>query len=191
MIETVCKNFEGFTKKQIKQAMLARQVQAMMAHPTDEELHKMVSSKTVKELPVQPNDVSNAVHVFGRSRSGIRGKTTMKKPERVEPEYLVTPRDFYELHYFVTLTADVMFVSGTGFLTTLSRGIKLFTVEHTPSRTAANLANSLMKVVQLYARGGFVVCVIFMDMTFVKVEEKLGLVRVNTTAAHKHVGEME
>ena len=47
------------------------------------------------------------------------------------------PRYFYGLHKFVTLTADVMFVNGIPFLVTLSRKIRLFTVEFLPSRTAA------------------------------------------------------
>ena len=43
-----------------------------------------------------------------------------QKSERVDPEYIGIPRDFYELHKFDTLTADVMFVNGIDFLTTFS-----------------------------------------------------------------------
>ena len=57
----------------------------------------------------------------------------------------------------MTLTVDVMFVNGVPFLVTLSRKIRLFTVEFLPSRTAAKLTDYLVKVSKLYARGGFTV----------------------------------
>ena len=76
------------------------------------------------------------------------------------------PRDFYQLNKFVTLTADVMFVCGFPFLVTYSRSIKFTTTEYIPTRTAGQLAKSLMKVVYGYARGGFVVNLMLVDMEF-------------------------
>ena len=78
-----------------------------------------------------------------------------KKPERVHGETLSIPRDIYKLHHYVTLTADLMYVNGVTFLTTLSRKIKLRTIEHVQTRTVASLSNALNKVLKLYARGGF------------------------------------
>ena len=59
----------------------------------------------------------------------------------MEPEYLEIPDDFRKLHRYVTLTGDVMFVNGYPFLVTLSRNIRLFTVELLPSRTAKQLSS--------------------------------------------------
>ena len=73
------------------------------------------------------------------------------------------PKVFYRLHHFVTLTADVMFVNGILFFTTLSRDIRFGTAEHVPFCTAKQLAKSLMKIVKLYALGGFVVHNVLMD----------------------------
>ena len=84
-----------------------------------------------------------------------------------------------------------MFVNGVPFLTTLSRKIKLRTVEHIQSRTAASLSNALTKILKLYARGGFVVNLIMMDGEFAKLESSFELVEINTTAARKHVGKIE
>ena len=83
-----------------------------------------------------------------------------------------------------------MFVNGIAFLTTLSRDIRLFTCEHVPSHTVKQLSKLLFISVQLYARGGFIICVILMDMEFEKVKTQLGLVNVNTTAAREHVAEI-
>ena len=72
------------------------------------------------------------------------------------------------MNNFVTLTADVMFVCGLPFLVTYSRSIKLTTTEFIPTRTARQLAKSLIKVVYGYARGRFVVNFDLMDMEFEK-----------------------
>ena len=84
-----------------------------------------------------------------------------------------------------------MFVNGIPFLVTLSRKIRLFTVEFMPSRTAAKLTDYLVKLSKLYARGGFMVRTILMDQEFDKVKDKMPLLELNTTAAREHVGEIE
>ena len=84
-----------------------------------------------------------------------------------------------------------MFVNGIPFLVTFLRRIKMITYEHVTSRTADRLANSIKNVVLMYARGGFIVDLKLMDMEFKKVKEKLGIVKVNTTAARAHVSEIE
>ena len=83
------------------------------------------------------------------------------------------PDDVYRLYRFVTLTADVMFVNGVSFLITLSRRIKLYTVEHIPNHTGPVLANSLKKILNVYTRGGYMVKVILMDMESEKILAKL------------------
>ena len=95
------------------------------------------------------------------------------------------------MHHFVMLTANIMFVNGITFLTTLSRKIKLQTVEHIQSQTAMLLSNTLTKVMRLYAQGGFVVNLIMMDGEFAKLESSFDLVEINTTAAREHVGEIK
>ena len=102
-----------------------------------------------------------------------------------------TPRYFYQLHNFVTLTSDVIFVNGLPFLTTLSLCIRFGTAEHVPYRTAKRLANSLVKVFKLYAKGGFVVRNVLMDGEFVKVKPEIRLLEINISVAREHVAEIE
>ena len=84
-----------------------------------------------------------------------------------------------------------MFVNVVPFLETLSRKIRLFTVEFLPSRTAAKLSEYLVKVSKLYARGGFTVRTILMDQKFDKVKDRIPTLEVNTAAIRKHAGEIE
>ena len=76
-----------------------------------------------------------------------------------------------------------MFINGIEFLTALTRKIILFTVEHIPSHTAAQISSSLNKIVKIYARTGFIFHVIFMDMEFKEVSNDMDLIQVNTTSS--------
>jgi hypothetical protein len=114
----------------VKGANLARKAQAILGHPSSKELSQVVSNNFGINNCPNPIDISNADAIYGRDLGGIRGKTVRKKPERVHGETLKIPKDFYKLHYFVTFTADIMYVNGVAFLTTLSRKISLRTAEH-------------------------------------------------------------
>ncbi len=70
-------------------------------------------------------DVHNANRIFGPDLANLRGKTTRKKTEHVRVDYVEIPRDLVDMHKYVTLVADVMFINGLPFLVTSSRGISL------------------------------------------------------------------
>ena len=78
----------------------------------------MVREQLLTNCPVTVQDIDNANRIFGPDLANLRGKTTRTKPERVRVEYVQIPRDFVQLHKYVTLVADVMFVNGLPFLIT-------------------------------------------------------------------------
>ena len=88
----------------------------------------MVSHSILKKCPVTKPDVTNSHAIFGPELPGTRGRTVRRPPIRVNEDYVEVPRDFYELHKLVTLTADVMFVNGLPFLATFRCKIRLTTV---------------------------------------------------------------
>ena len=65
------------------------------------------------------------------------------------------------------------------------------TAEHVPSRTARQLAKSLMKVVKVYALDGFVVKNVLMDGEFEKNKPEMSMININTSLVREHVGEVE
>ncbi len=142
MIQTVCQQYEGFTKCKVQDATAAHKAQATTGHPTNAQFLKMVSNNSIKNCPVKPGHITNAHSIFGPSITEVCGRTTRQKPEQVEAVAGRIPDDFHCLHKCGVLTADVMFVNGMAFLTTLSRKLCLSTVEHLPSRTATQLSNS-------------------------------------------------
>ena len=157
MVNTVRKNFEGYTKHNVKKAQEARHLQGMTGSPTDREFAEMVRENLIANCPVTVHDVHNANHIFGPNLANRRGKMTRSKPEHVRVEYIKVPRDIVHLHKYVTIVADMMFFNRLPFMVTSSRGMSLITIQFLPSRTAKSLANSITRVLQLYARAGFVV----------------------------------
>jgi hypothetical protein len=89
------------------------------------------------------------------------------------------------------MAADVFFVDGTTFLVTVLQHIKFITVEYMQVRMASSLCKHLERVLQVYARVGFVVRTILIDGEFEKVRNCLPNVECNTTAAKEHVSEAE
>ncbi len=85
------------------------------------------------------------------------GKTTRTKPEHVRVDYVKIPGDFIEMHKFVMLVADMLFINGLPFLVTSSRGISLTMIEFLPSRTAKRLELTLEQVIRVYGVAGFIV----------------------------------
>ena len=83
----------------------------MLGHLTDNKFKLMVSQGTPRNPDVKVADISSANAIFGPYLPGLMGQTAREKPERVEPQYTHIPRNFYRLHKFVTLVADVMFVN--------------------------------------------------------------------------------
>ena len=103
-----------------------------------------------------------------------------------------SPPNLIDLHKYVTLVGDVMFVNGIPFLVTMSRRIRFITVQHVPDRKASALANVMKQVMNLYSRAGFVCQTALMDGEFEPLKAKLvGSIEVNTTAKNEHVGEIE
>ncbi len=88
-------------------------------------------------------------------------------------DYLKITLDFMELHKYVTIVADVMFVNGLPFLVTSLRGISLVAIELLPTRTANQMGSSVEQVLNIHGRAGFIVQTYLMDMEFEKLKDLL------------------
>ncbi len=111
MVNTVRGNFEGYTKHDIKKAQEARCLQGIIRNPTEREFKGMVHEKLIAKCPVTVRDIQNAHQIFDPNLANLRGKMTRTKPEHVRADYVKITRDFMDLHKYMTIVADVMFVN--------------------------------------------------------------------------------
>eukprot|EP00957_Ditylum_brightwellii_P056533 4286301-Ditylum_brightwellii.AAC.1 len=81
LIQTVCKFFGKFTECQVNQAITAHDMQARMAHSTNESFKQMINGKTLDNCPIVASDIVNARIIFGPNCPGLQGKTVRQRPE--------------------------------------------------------------------------------------------------------------
>ncbi|KAL3787683.1 hypothetical protein ACHAWO_000483 [Cyclotella atomus] len=88
MIETVRGNMEGFTLEEVNRARTARMTVAMMGHPSEDTVRRMVSANTILNCDINSSDLANARAIFGPDRAAIRGKTVRRQPDKVRREFV-------------------------------------------------------------------------------------------------------
>ncbi len=141
----------------------------------------------IRNCPITSDDVTNVHTIFGPDLATIRGKTVWRTPAPVVADYVEAPQLLVQNNKVVTMAAGAFFVDGTAFLITVSWCIKFIMTEYLQVRTATSLCKHLDRVLQVYARAGFLVRTILMDGEFEKDKDCLPNVECNTTAAKKHV----
>ncbi len=88
MVNTVHKNFEGYTKHDLEKVKKARRLQGMVGKPTERKFAGMVCEKLIVNCPVTVTNVDNANRIFGPGLANLRGKTTRTKPECIRVNYI-------------------------------------------------------------------------------------------------------
>jgi hypothetical protein len=184
-------NYEGFTKKQIKQATVAQYLMGMIGNPPERVFQGLVRLNLLKYCLITSNNIKNAHAIFGLNLATIRGKTVLRKPERVITDYVDILREILNVHLCLTLVGDVMFVNSVPFLVSALCNINIITIEHAPHRTAKKLGYLLQSMNCIYAWADFTVQTILMDNKFEKVRDHVPMVYMNTTAAAEHISKIK
>jgi len=190
-VQTVRRNYERFTKKQVQCTTLACHIMGMIGAPTQREYQGLVHQKFWQDCPITPSDIANAHKNFGPDLANIRGKMVRCKPEHVSTEIVDIPRQILSNQKHVALSVDVMFVNQVPFLVSLSRNINLMTIEYVPCWSASKLGLLLQWIIDVYTCAGFPVRTILMDNEFNKVTDHVPNLILNTPAASEHVGDIE
>ena len=97
----------------MEKAKLALEPQGIVVHSTYREYKYVLSNKLLPNSPITTHDITNINYMFGHNLVGVRGTKVRNKPSRVcTKEYVNIPEDFYKLHKFMRLAADIIFVNG-------------------------------------------------------------------------------
>ena len=188
MVNTVAGNEEGYTKRQLKEAKAARELQAIVGSPSTADLKAMLNSNQIANCPVTSEHVDRAETIYGPSIANLKGKTVRKKPESVVSDYVAVPKEIVEANKDVAIAADIFFVNKNAFLATISEKIKLTTAKYIPNRSSELLLKGMKEVKGLYSSRGFNLRTALMDGEFEVLNsalQELGIT-LNTTAANEH-----
>jgi hypothetical protein len=88
---------------------------------------------------VTSTEIDNAHKLFGDDVATLRGKTVRNNQDPVMADYVEIPKAILDLNKDITMAADVMFMNGPPFVTTISRKIKFTTIEYVTNRSEPNL----------------------------------------------------
>jgi hypothetical protein len=119
-----------YTKREYRDAALARKVQNIMMFPNARAYSRIVDSNQLANCPVKRSNITAAERIFGPNLSGLKGKTVYRNGPPVTgriDRILPNIRDRYQC---VVLGVDIMFVNKIPFLITVARGLRIGTSAH-------------------------------------------------------------
>ncbi len=77
----------------------------------------------VTNIPSFHLDLANSNHIYSSDLGRLRWKSDRTNPEHKYEQIVNVPNNFYHLHSFVMLDADVMFVNSAPLLVTMYQRI--------------------------------------------------------------------
>ena len=194
-LNTVSGNMEGFTRRQIKGAELARALYPRLVYPSVKDYRWVIRSHQIKDCPVTVPDVDVATKIWGKNIDSLKGKTTRSKPNVVARDLVKVPTKLLNLHKEVFLTADIFFVNKIPFLLTLSRKIYFTAVNHLANRTVPEIFKAFKEIYGYYLQRGFRITEVHVDGEFEPLKSLIqslpGGPMVNLASANEHVPEIE
>ena len=194
-VNTVSGNKQGFTKRQIKGAEVARTLYAKLSYPSWKDFKWVIQSNQIKDCPVTVQDVDVALKIWGKNVPALKGKTTRSKPRPVARDFVKVPVEILKLHKEVFLTANIFFVNKIPFFLTLSCKICFTAVNHLADRTVLEIFKAFKEIYQYYLHRGFRIMVVHADREFepftTLIESLPGGPRVNLASSNEHVPEIK
>lgn len=195
LVNTVADNTSSYTVNQYSRAVEARNLQIKIGRPTTRQFIRIVEQRMLPNCPVTKYDILIAEDIFGPDIGSLQGKTTRRRPHRVQQQNTssILPDPVFQQHRSVTVCMDVMYVNGQAMLVTISRGIKFGTVEGLTNRSIRTLIRAINNVRKLYVTNGFRVVEVLADGEFAHLKDGLAEMGItfNGTAADEHVGDIE
>lgn len=194
-VNMVVENESLYTKRQVRDAKLARRVYIMVGRPSHATFLKMIRNNLLQNCPITVNDANNALKIYGPDLGSVRGKTVRRTPHIVHSDLIEElPKEIINSHGKVTICMDIFFVDGLAFLSTVSRGIRFVTAEYIPSRHIMKQVLPCIKHVNnLYNKRGLKIIMIHADEEFSSLRDELLTLNIdiNIAATNEHVPEIE
>ncbi|CAJ1935833.1 unnamed protein product [Cylindrotheca closterium] len=120
-LQSVEKNKEGFTNKQVKRTNIAQSGYHMMGAPGAELFKLAIWGNFFKNCPITEEDVNISEKIYGPSVSTIKGKQKRPTPKAVVGDWIEMPKELLKHNSYLNLCIDVMFINNVAFLSVLTK----------------------------------------------------------------------
>ena len=171
---------------------LAKQLYALVGRPGHDVFLDMFRHNRLKNCPIDVEDANRAILVYGHDIAALRGKANHQQPIHETP-HLVSPVPpaILLIHKHIQLCVDVCFINNIIFLVSISRSIKLKTVDQIADTSDASVLPSLRQVLNIYTSRCFIVDYIHANNGFRGLSDQPLPSRLNLTSAGEHVPDVE
>jgi hypothetical protein len=193
-VSTVKENLEGFTKREVDDAMLARKLYHTSGCPTVDNLRMMIRMNQIENCPVTITDVTNATKIWGPDLGALKGKTTRRTPSRVRQDEIDIPPEPKARFDDVILCVDLMYAQGIPILSTIDKTIRFRGVVPMKGKKAKQMYEALDVVLRQYNKAGITIKEIRCDQEFRPLFEHLANdmdIRLNCCTTNEHIPEAE
>ena len=165
-VQSVMKNKEGFTKRQVEQANKARSGYHMAGAPDLKAFKMAIRAGLFKNCPIEESDVMVAQKIYGPSASVLKGKTKRPTPEPVINDWIEIPEELVMHNTDLDLCVDLAFINNVVALTGVDKQIKYRHFIELSGRTKKALFSGIDEIFRLYNHAGFNIRRIFCDLEF-------------------------
>jgi hypothetical protein len=111
------------SKRQKERVKKARELLEVMRLLMVDNLKAMIRMNLIKNCVVTTEDVNLAMKAYGPDISGIKGKTTRRKPTTVVDNTVEIPEELLEIQQDLKVSMDGMTVNSMKFLTAISHDL--------------------------------------------------------------------
>jgi hypothetical protein len=151
LVHTVYENEQLFTKREVEQARIAKDVMRQLAYPSIKDMVSMIKNGVIINLPITIHDIYRAFRIYGPDIAALKGKSKLKKPLAIKPEHIPRP-----LRSGLVLHSDIFFVDRDPYLITVSTPLGLTVVHHLNGITrGSQLLRKLTDTINLYKMENF------------------------------------
>ena len=165
-MQSVKKQLEGFTKREVERADQARKFYHMVGAPTLENLKMVIRQNLFKNCPVTTQDVNLAEKIFGSDISTLKGRSTRPRPEVMIDDSIDIPEELIRGNESIDLAIDLIFINRVVLMTAIDRTVKYRSVVPLENQTKNELYRGLDVILRLYNKAGFKIGRIFCDNEF-------------------------
>ena len=193
LITTVDNNKSRLSAHDYSRALLARALQRKIGRPTTKDFIRYVALNLIPNCPITAQDIKNAEFVWGPELGCLKGKTTRQPSPKVRLENSPIPAPILQQYRNVTLSVDVMKVTGIPFLMTISRHIKFGSAGRLDNMKNSHIIKHFKAIIGTYVTRGFRVTIILADNQFESMRGDLADLHatLHITSRDEHVPEVE
>ena len=207
LLNSVSENKSFYTKREVKAAEAARDLQGRVGWPSDQEYHEIIRDNLITNSAVTTDDLQRATHIFGGSATELLKGKSVYTPVNTKSTIAKIPLApiILQTHPNDEIDIDFLYVQGAPYLlmkakdikfqaiqafNRVSRKTKKHTVKITYKRGTQDIINGLEKVLRLFKKRGFTITLVNADNEFQKLEDKISA-PVAICAAGQHVPRVE